>query len=491
MSYIYGASVQGIQGFIFETNKLKEIAGASSLVDEICTTFFRDFLGADYDEQNLILGAAGNIKYIFDNKESCVNMMRKFPRAVMKKAPGITISQAAVELTGNSADCISTLEARLRIQRNKSISQHGLGMMISERSRRTGKPSVSKEKDRDGNWNFLDAGQKAKIANAGAANNSLIRKISDDDGLDKFPLDTDEIIQHSKNSWIAIIHADANNLGNKIMAMSTGNNHNLTQDLKTMSARIESATIKAAKRAFEEVIIPATSPNERYPFRPIIIGGDDLTVIVRGDLALTFTHQYLQFFEEETQQALNDAGLTYFKQGLSACAGIAYIKSGYPFHYGVSLAEELCAQAKKVSKALNADHTPSSLLFHKVHASFIEDYADIVNREKIHGNYSFEYGPYFLREQSSQDTIDKLIEHIHILNEKGSPKSRLRNWLTTIKHNPGAALQDMRRIIDVTQGKYVESLKLEPLRKMCEGQNTPKRIYLYDAISLSNIEKPA
>ncbi len=38
--YLYGAAVQGIQGFIFQTNKLKEIAGASEMVEQICTNEF-------------------------------------------------------------------------------------------------------------------------------------------------------------------------------------------------------------------------------------------------------------------------------------------------------------------------------------------------------------------------------------------------------------------------------------------------------------------
>ena len=40
--YLYGAAVQGIQGFIFQTNKLREIVGASELVEEICTDMFVD-----------------------------------------------------------------------------------------------------------------------------------------------------------------------------------------------------------------------------------------------------------------------------------------------------------------------------------------------------------------------------------------------------------------------------------------------------------------
>jgi hypothetical protein len=42
--YLYGASIQGIQGFIFETNKLKEIVGASDLIEWFCEyNFFKDF----------------------------------------------------------------------------------------------------------------------------------------------------------------------------------------------------------------------------------------------------------------------------------------------------------------------------------------------------------------------------------------------------------------------------------------------------------------
>ena len=43
--YLYGAAVQGIQSFIFQTNTLREIVGASELVEEICTKMFAEQLG--------------------------------------------------------------------------------------------------------------------------------------------------------------------------------------------------------------------------------------------------------------------------------------------------------------------------------------------------------------------------------------------------------------------------------------------------------------
>lgn len=39
--WLYGASVQGIQGYIFQTNKLKDVIGASELVKDLCETDFK------------------------------------------------------------------------------------------------------------------------------------------------------------------------------------------------------------------------------------------------------------------------------------------------------------------------------------------------------------------------------------------------------------------------------------------------------------------
>ena len=68
--YLYGASIQGIQSFIFQTNKLKEIVGGSELIEEICTEMFYKFIDSDESNDNIILSAAGNIKYVAD-EETC------------------------------------------------------------------------------------------------------------------------------------------------------------------------------------------------------------------------------------------------------------------------------------------------------------------------------------------------------------------------------------------------------------------------------------
>ena len=63
--YLYAAAVQGIQDFIFKTNDLKHIVGASELVEQICTKAFDEF---EVNEANgvSVVRAAGNIKFIFE-----------------------------------------------------------------------------------------------------------------------------------------------------------------------------------------------------------------------------------------------------------------------------------------------------------------------------------------------------------------------------------------------------------------------------------------
>ncbi len=67
--YLYGASIQGIQGFIFETNKLKEMVGASDLIEWFCSVEFLARFSSEYNikitKKNIIRNAGGNIQDSF------------------------------------------------------------------------------------------------------------------------------------------------------------------------------------------------------------------------------------------------------------------------------------------------------------------------------------------------------------------------------------------------------------------------------------------
>ena len=500
--YLYGASVQGIQSFIFQTSKLTEIVGASELVEQICTSKFCEVAGIKPDDKNIILNAAGNIKFIFDSEIDCQNFVKIFPKVVMEMAPGITISQAVVKIVSGE-DSMQVLEDRLRIQRNKAISNtNGIGLMVTETARKTGGVGVKYSKD----GQVIDLSQKLKQEAFDKASRKLITKIAGDQGknIEKFPFDISQILSGEENkSWIAVIHADGNNLGQLIIQMVNG----LTQEqsfktIKNFSVLINNTTEKAAKKAFDIVVtekVVNESKSGKIPFRPVVLGGDDLTAIIRADLALSFTKHFLQQFEYLSKTNFkdfakeNELKTDPFENGMTACAGIAFIKANYPFHYGVSLAEKLCSEAKTISKKIHLYTTPSSLMFHKVHASFVEEYDDIIQAElKAKDNIQFNFGPYFIGTQPKYASIDDLENWIKTINKKDAPKASLRNWLSELRNNPASAEQLLSRIASMKSNeKFVKDLKLKDPFVIRESKIENKDVELlitpiFDVMALSN-----
>lgn len=501
--YLYGASVQGIQGFIFQTNKLTEIVGASEIVEQICTSKFREVANIKENDPNIILNAAGNIKYVFTDRAACENFVRVFPKIVMEMAPGITISQAVVAFENEvSKEATQTLEKRLRVQRNRAIQITSTNLMVSEVARKTGGAGVKFEKD-----GVIDLPQLRKRQIANPANKSLLNKIVSSEGglINKFPFEMDDIATKDSKSWIAVVHADGNNLGNKIIDMITKLDAQTTQEaIKRFSNILNDSTIQAAKDAFERAIGLKTST--KFPFRPVVLGGDDLTAIVRGDLAIEFTKIFLEQFEVHTRKNFQGFSARYgldevlFGNGLTACAGISFIKASYPFHYGVKLSESLCKEAKRISKRINKNHTPSSLVFHKVHASFVEEYEDIIEKElSAKGDVRFNYGPYFIHNQAGFLTINQLLHQVKSINQKDAPKAGLRTWLTELREDEAKADQLLQRIRSLnSNSKYNKIFSLNQpytsranifIREKDEKIDNNKYTPIFDIISLSNIQK--
>lgn len=494
--YLYGASIQGIQSFIFETNKLKEIVGASELVEEICTNFFaramqtKDLL----TDTNAIINAAGNIKYLFGDKTLCESIVKNFPKEIMEKAPGITISQTVIEIEDKlTAEDFNKLEEKLKIQRNKVVKPLHQALMISERARKTGKAGVDWDKKAN---EVIDVAQilKRDVVDNSVANLSeklTGKKISTKDFT--YKIEDIAVGQKEAKNWIAVVHADGNNLGKLIQQMVKSlqncNETDIKFAFKKFSQKLDEATTCAAQTAYNEVVLKVEKVS-KGPIRPVVLGGDDLTVIIRGDLALDFTTIFLKQFEIETAEKFKGLGekfsLTQFKNGLTACAGISYVKPTYPFHYAVDLADELCGYAKTVSKDLvkndEKKNPPSCLMFHKVQSSFIGSFKDdIIPRELKAGDISFVNGPYFINAEAKQTTVSQLKNWINKINSEDAPKSALRNWIGELHHSQSSAEQLMERIISLNNS-YKKKLKLD-------NEIKNNRTHLHDVLALSNIQK--
>ncbi len=415
--YLYGASVQGIQGFIFETNKLQEIVGASEIVKGFGKEFVLERQGnaeEQYVVDKILLNAAGNIKVLFDNKEECGKAVKNFSKTMQQKAYGITLSQAVIIIDGDmpSENEFQDLDEKLKIQRNIPSIPLDISLNIMELNPSTSKPVSHKEKKGNDELLFNKASEQKREA---FPENSKFKELKD--------------LSNGKNK-IAVIHADGNGLGKLVPELSK------TNRLSNFSIELD----KATRKAFE------SAKTDGMKIREVILGGDDLTVICDANEALGFTQRYLKNFEDYTAKIKELKG---FATELTACAGIAYTNEKYPFHYAVSLAESLCGQAKK-----HSNREASCVMFHNIQSSnyqtwskFVEDELTITNDRC---SIRCDFGPYYL-EKDNQPKISDFLNTVEAYRCDGSPISRLRNWLSELGKSSNYAENLLKRINKITK----------------------------------------
>ncbi|MDP3463419.1 MAG: hypothetical protein Q8S18_11570 [Bacteroidales bacterium] len=497
--FLYGASVQGIQGFIFQTNALREIAGASELVEQICTARFAQELGKNIsdlsEDRKAMVTAAGNIKYVFEKEDDCKELVRAFPKAVMEFAPGITLSQAVIRIDDRevSPADLNDLEKRLSTQRNNPYKPIGLGLMAINRSRKSGLPAIRIDNEINKGKIHVDESLNAKRGNT--INRICNAFFGDQFQLKKLPFEMEDITKSkgTSYSWLAIIHADGNDMGAIIqkIAQESGTTLNYQSIFRNFSMALDKSTKEAASAAYDEI-----SKNykldtaEKYAFRPVVIGGDDLTVICRADLAVDFTQLFLNNFEKKTVENFKGLQIKALQNGLTACAGIAFIKDTYPFHYGYHLAEELCGHAKKEAKGKiqNNGLKPSCLMFHKVLDSFVESYPEIIKRELTASGIRLDFGPYYIHgtDPNKLDTLDMLNKFISEFdkNDGNAVKSNLRQWLSNLYKNKEQSEQKMERLISIGNKERIKGLKLATNKGIIANSKSP----VFDWLTLISIK---
>jgi hypothetical protein len=220
---------------------------------------------------------------------------------------------------------------------------------------------------------------------------------------------------------VAVVHSDGNGLGDIFMnfarytgCMSAGDNRVYADKLRKFSLDLDYCTEKAFVAAMRKV--DRAGGGNSLPLVPVVLGGDDMTVVCDGRIALQFARDFLVAFEEEsgrataqgdeaTETVLSEvARAAYGVSRLSACAGIAIVKAHFPFSAAYDLSEDLLLSAKQVKKRvttkINGDGGgglavpwPSSALdFHILYDSSAGDLDRIRARLHVDGGNTRLYG---------------------------------------------------------------------------------------------------
>jgi hypothetical protein len=258
---------------------------------------------------------------------------------------------------------------------------------------------------------------------------------------------------------LAVVHADVSGLGQLFREQARGKS---TRQRQTLSLRIEQVVLGAVRAAVRTAIdaggaveqvydvdwgappqwrahkswpaethtkpgTPGTVTARIAAFRPLVAGGDDVTFLVRSDLALDFAKALLEGIEAKAIEAEKQFGE---KLPLSACAGVALVKASTPFLFAHDLAEALCKNAKEAAKSLkrNADGSPgeppfaSALTFHSPIGTLGESYERVVLKQELTAtDVMLTGGPYGVGTPSGggkavQPALDGFLEFVEALD---------------------------------------------------------------------------
>ena len=433
MAYLYGASIKGIQGYIFASNELKEIIGASEIIKDIEAEVKKDQFIQDYqlsEKPRILLAAAGNIRLVIANKDDAQKILMRFAKDIMQKAYGITVVQAMIEVDDDKDETIKAhrhmLEQKINQQRNKGVLPLDMHINILKLDAKSSRPQYNEKKYGE------------------YRNKSTIQKLAKYDTSIKEKTDYEELSDLSnQNGKIAVIHADGNGLGAFVKSY--------TGDISAFSEALDRATETAFCRASEAL------EEKGLKKREVILGGDDLTLICDASYALEFTQRYLEFFEEETANMAGTGG------GLTACAGIAYAHEKFPLHYAMDLAEELCDHAKKHAKQINPDLAPSCLMFHNTQESEFSGYEKIVARVVERAGVSFAFGPYYIGEQILNDvkqpTIEKLVALYRSMAASEGVMNAYRETIDALYEDEVVLKRILEDLSQKKKGEFSDALK--------------------------------
>jgi hypothetical protein len=406
----------GIQSYIFGSNVLKHNVGASYLVR--CVT--QDWvyqqlhnLGATnvhedgrIDDQatiekdglvsELVYAGGGNTVLLFRSPEIAQEFTCRLTRRALRDAPGLQMIICHSEfdwITEALSQVVKETLVRVdRKKHNHATSAPLLGLGVTADCQYTGLPAVAKSNDDPPKR--ISAEVQTKEAAFDVAHYGLA-KLLPLNGYE-IPRDFDDLGRaKGESSYIAVIHTDGNGMGKRVKDIA--GNHSRPEDnrlyiqsIRAFSESVQQAAQDALKATYQQLIQSIDQEDmiggvvqvrdRKLPLRPIVMGGDDVTFVCDGRLALTLTDFYLR--QVTAKHLAGDK-----PKPLSVRAGIAVVKSHFPFARAYALAKELTRSAKEYlnerEASLYSEQDLSAVDWHFAVSGAVLDLKQIREREYI------------------------------------------------------------------------------------------------------------
>jgi len=436
-------SIRSKQQYIFRTNRLREVTGASALIAGAFDRLMKDAEGiglnvrkADapfsleetlkaFEQGSLqvaeLFQGGGNDTFLMDSEETFRRVNEVFTGDLLVHTPGMIPLCVGVPISEKHNYEEDYLRLVLAAGSMKRVMTPGTidttlpFAMMDAKTRQafqTEKPSGASRGER------FTAESLAK-QNAYA----------DEKLWGETAGQLDDLLGEG-DSMLAIVHADGNNMGRKLQALLQGKTDydSCVAALRSFSGEIDQVFVEQGDRSIsqEKTRILEQFPEMKNQFievRSVISDGDDYTFICNARWALRLTLAYLEGIQKHA--------------GYSACAGICIFHRHYPFARAYDLAEQACESAKK---KVHTEARPDQnwIDFHYLHGGMPNDLEE--TREE-HGTQNCMLRPWRCDDPEDPLAVQRLmyLGREMVSSDRGNGRTTRTNLKTL-----GAALETDR-----------------------------------------------
>ena len=465
--------VNSIQSFIFATGRLRDAIGGSELIDLLTNADAQDNLldnvlrASESKDRIEFSRRAGGAFYAFSADGAALERFGAlWMLAFQQWAPGLGFVLGRGQ-GQNMPEAFHRALAHSRSQFSCERPLHPVAAPVAERAARTGRVAVGRSR-KDGS---IDAATQRQKQFADLSRAGFIERYSPQEaelGWRDWPRNLEPDAEDAEGGFpfpqglrdVALIRADGNGMGKVLIRLGETVKKRPDDFLKiyqTFSKAIDASTCAAAQRATREVLMPMRRNGELLAARPILLGGDDVIVLVRADLALAYVQSFARAFEQESErqlEALSHLGVDGLPQRLTVGFGIAFIGASQPFsmasHLATSIMEHAKTQAKRTLDA-NEAIAPSSVAFHRVTTALADDYDRAVKNVMTHRDgshcYTHTLGTYAVLDDTTGrlPRLADLNAFVALLQGEGMARGPLRALLSLLQLDPAQARASWRR----------------------------------------------
>jgi hypothetical protein len=502
--YMAQYSIRSKQKYIFRTNKLLEIIGASEIISKAWDILFEqaenngikternndnrfefEIIKKKFKDGSLnmveLFRGGGNDTVLFSDFGSFFKANAAFSSYMLENYPGIIPMVVYVEKTENYKEDYQNLMAQAEIKKTNMVP--GTEYFISPFSmmdRNTFLP-YSEIANVGGSRVRLSKESAAKRA----AGNKSVENMKEAGKVVKF-LDN-LITQKREESLLAIVHADGNNMGSKIMELLGSETdydkcvNRMREFTKNTAEAFVDTGIKALNDKHEELVGDKTSDKDqvKYFYRKIVADGDDLTFVCNARYVMDYVEAYLNSVNGfVNSRSAND---TEIKFKYSSCAGICIFHSHYPLAKAYALAEQACDSAKEKVHGNIKPKEEGWVDFHYIHSGINGDLDEI---REVQGTKNCMARPWCVVKNEDETynesymyTYEKFKALKEMLKRFGVSRSNIKKLGNTFEESKARAMEELNRVYGHAKQEKDTTLESELEKIFGSKDNILRAIY--------------